>query len=69
MAIKMKNPKKVVLSGTRYADDVRMAVEMEQSTPLTTGQDILLEQLAAEGKTNVRQAVEKLLALRPKAWS
>jgi len=68
MAIKVKNARKIVVPGTRYANDVRMAIEMEQGNPLTAGQDILLEQLAAEGKTTAQQAVEKLLALRPKAW-
>ena len=46
MAIKVKNAKKIVVPGTRYANDVRMAIEMEQGNPLTAGQDILLEQLA-----------------------
>jgi hypothetical protein len=69
MAIKVKNARKIVAPGTRYANDVRMAIEMEQGNPLTAGQDILLEQLAAEGKTTAQQAVEKLLALRPKTWS
>ena len=69
MAIKVKNAKKLVVPGTRYTNDVRMAIEMEQGNPLTAGQDILLEQLAAEAKSTVQQAVDKLLALRPKAWA
>ena len=68
MAIKVKNARKIVVPGTRYANDVRMAIEMEQGNPLTAGQDILLKQLAAEGKTTAQQAVEQLLTLRPKAW-
>jgi hypothetical protein len=69
MAIKVKNAKKLVVPGTRYTNDVRMAIEMEQGNPLTAGQDILLEQLAAEAKSTVQQAVDKLLALRPKTWA
>ena len=68
-AIKMKNPKKKLAPGTRYANDVRMAIEMEQGPPLTTTQDITLEQLEAEGKVTVQEAVEKLLAMRPKPWN
>jgi hypothetical protein len=67
MATKNQIKKKVAAS-TRYPNDVRMAVEMEQGPPLTTTQDITLEQLAAEGKVTVREAVEKLLTLRPKPW-
>ena len=66
MTIKVKNAKKTLRPGTRYANDVRMAIEMEQGYPLTAAQDILLEQLEAEGKTTVQQAVEQLIVLRPK---
>ncbi len=65
MAIKVKNAKKKVQPETRYVNDVRMAIEMEQGNPLTTAQDQLLRKLAAEGKTTVRAAVDKLIELRP----
>lgn len=63
--LKIKNAKKIVQSETRYPNDVRMAIEMDQGYPLTTTQDVTLEQLAAEGKYTVKEAVDKLIALRP----
>ena len=42
-----------------------MAIEMDQGYPLTTTQDVTLEQMAAEGTYTVKQAVEKLVAVRP----
>lgn len=63
--LKIKNAKKIVRPDTRYANDVRMAIEMDQGYPLTTTQDVTLEQLTAEGKVTVKEAVDKLIALRP----
>jgi len=63
--LKIKNAKKIVRPGTRYTDDVRMAIEMDQGYPLTTTQDVTLEQLAAEEKHTVQQVVDKLIELRP----
>ncbi len=63
--LKIKNAKKIVRPDTRYANDVRMAIEMDQGYPLTTTQDVTLEQLTAEGKATVKEAVDKLIALRP----
>jgi hypothetical protein len=63
--LKIKNAKKKVRPDTRYPNDVRMAVEMDQGYPLTTTQDVTLEQLAAEESYTVKQIVERLVALRP----
>lgn len=63
--LKIKNAKKIVRPNTRYANDVRMALEMDQGYPMTTTQDVTLEQLTAEEKHTVQQVVEKLIELRP----
>ncbi len=63
--LKIKNGKKTVRPATRYVNDVRMAIEMDQGYPLTTLQDVTLEQMAAEEKYTVKQIVEKLVELRP----
>jgi len=63
--LKIKNSKKKVRPDTRYPNDVRMAIEMDQGYPLTTLQDVTLEQLAAEEQYTVKQIVEKLVELRP----
>ncbi len=63
--LKIKNAKKTVRPDTRYPNDVRMAIEMDQGYPLTTTQDVTLEQMAAEGSYTVKQVVEKLVELRP----
>ena len=63
--LKFKNGKKKVRPDTRYPNDVRMAIEMDQGYPLTTTQDVTLEQMAAEGAYTVKQAVERLVELRP----
>ncbi len=63
--LKIKNGKKTVRPATRYVNDVRMAIEMDQGYPLTTLQDVTLEQMAAEEKYTVKQLVEKLVELRP----
>ena len=66
MAIKTKNAKKIVEPNTRYPNDVRMAIEMEQGYPLSVAQDMLLRKLAALGKITVREAVDKLIEIRPR---
>lgn len=66
MIIKVKNAKKIVEPGTRYLNDVRMGIEMEQGYPMSVAQDMLLRKLAAEGKTTVRIAVDKLIEIRPR---
>ncbi len=63
--LKIKNGKKIVRPATRYTNDVRMAIEMDQGYPLTTLQDVTLEQMAAAEQYTVKQVVEKLVALRP----
>jgi hypothetical protein len=63
--LKIKNAKKKVRPDTRYPNDVRMAIEMDQGYPLTTTQDVTLEQMAAEEQYTVKQIVEKLVDLRP----
>jgi hypothetical protein len=63
--LKIKNSKKKVRPDTRYANDVRMAIEMDQGYPLTTTQDVTLEEMTAEGMYTVKQAVERLVELRP----
>ena len=63
--LKIKNAKKTVRSNTRYPNDARMALEMDQGYPMTTTQDVTLEQLAAEEKYTVQQIVDKLIELRP----
>ena len=63
--LKIKNGKKTVRANTRYVNDVRMALEMDQGYPMTTTQDVTLEQLAEAGDHTVKQAVERLIALRP----
>ncbi len=63
--LKIKNAKKVVRPDTRYPNDVRMAIEMDQGYPMTTTQDVTLEQLAAEAKYTVKEVVDKLIAVRP----
>lgn len=65
--LKIKNAKKTVRPNTRYPNDVRMAIEMDQGYPMTTLQDVTLEQMAAEEKYTVKQVVEKLVELRPKS--
>ena len=65
--LKIKNAKKTVRPNTRYPNDVRMAIEMDQGYPMTTLQDVTLEQMAAEEKYTVKQIVEKLVELRPKS--
>ena len=66
MPIKVKNAKKIIEPGTRYINDVRMGIEMEQGYPMSVAQDLLLRKLAAEGKTTVRIAVDKLIEIRPR---
>jgi hypothetical protein len=66
MPIKVRNAKKIVEPGTRYPNDVRMGIEMEQGYPLSVAQDMLLRKLAAEGKTTVRMAIDKLIEIRPR---
>ena len=63
--LKIKNARKTVRLDTRYPNDVRMAIEMDQGYPMTTTQDVTLERMAAEEKYTVQQAVEKLIELRP----
>jgi hypothetical protein len=63
--LKIKNAKKKVRPNTRYPNDVRMAIEMDQGYPLTATQDVTLEQMAAEEQFTVKQIVEKLVELRP----
>ncbi len=65
--LKIKNAKKIVRPGTRYVDDVRMALEMDQGYPMTATQDVTLEQMAAEEKYTVKQIVDKLIELRPES--
>ena len=67
--LKIKNAKKTVRPNTRYPNDVRMAIEMDQGYPMTTLQDVTLEQMAAEEKYTVKQIVEKLVECRPKSRS
>ena len=67
MTPKIKNAKKIVRAGTRYPNDVRMAIELDQGYQMTAAQDIALEQMAAEGKVTVKEAVERLMQLRPKS--
>lgn len=63
--LKIKNPKKIVRPDTRYADDVRMAVELDQGYPLTATQDVMLEQMQIEARYTVKEVVDKLIELRP----
>ncbi len=63
--LKIKNAKKKVRPNTRYPNDVRMAIEMDQGYPLTTTQDITLEQMAAAETYTVKQVVDRLIELRP----
>ena len=63
--LKIKNGKKTVRPDTRYLNDVRMAIEMDQGYPLTATQDVTLEQMTAEGTYTVKHIVEKLVELRP----
>jgi len=63
--LKIKNAKKTVRANTRYPNDVRMALEMDQGYPMTTTQDVTLESMAAEEKYTVQQVIEKLIELRP----
>ncbi len=63
--LKIKNAKKTVVANTRYPNDVRMALEMDQGYPMTTTQDVTLEQMTAEAKYTVQQVIEKLIELRP----
>ena len=67
--LKIKNAKKTVRLNTRYPNDARMALEMDQGYPMTTTQDVTLEQMAAEEKYTVQQIVEKLIELRPASRS
>lgn len=66
MPIKAKNAKKIVEPNTRYTNDVRIAIEMEQGYPLSVAQDMLLRKLAALGKITVREAVDQLIEIRPR---
>ena len=66
MPIKAKNAKKIVEPNTRYTNDVRMVIEMEQGYPLSVAQDMLLRKLAALGKITVREAVDQLIEIRPR---
>ncbi len=63
--LKIKNAKKTVRPDTRYPNDVRMAIEMDQGYPLTTTQDVTLEQMTAEESYTVKQIVDRLVELRP----
>ena len=63
--LKIKNGKKTVRPETRYVNDVRMAIEMDQGYPLTTTQDVMLEELAAAEQYTVKQVVERLVEARP----
>jgi hypothetical protein len=63
--LKIKNAKKIVRLDTRYANDVRMAIEMDQGYPMTTTQDVTLEQMTADAQYTVQQLVDKLIELRP----
>jgi hypothetical protein len=63
--LKIKNARKTVRPDTRYANDVRMAIEMDQGYPMTTTQDVTLKQMTADAQYTVQQLVDKLIALRP----
>jgi hypothetical protein len=65
LMLKIKNAKKKVRPATRYPNDVRMAVEMDQGYPMTSTQDVTLEQMAAAESYSVKQIVERLIELRP----
>ncbi|HKZ85682.1 MAG TPA: hypothetical protein VJ793_18755 [Anaerolineae bacterium] len=66
MALKVRNAKRRLTSQPRYPTELRLDIEIDQGYPLTTAQDIALREMLADGKVTVREAADRLVALRPK---
>jgi hypothetical protein len=66
MALKLRNAKKLLTSQSRYVNDMRIDIELDQGYPLTTAQDIALKQLLTDDKITVQQGADRLITLRPK---
>lgn len=69
MAIRLRNAKRKLDGQPRYLSQLRMDVELDQGYPLTTTQDIALEQIVAEGRLTVQEAADRLIGLRPHSKS
>ncbi len=65
MALKLRNAKKLLNAQSRYVNEMRMDIELDQGHPLTAAQDLALKQMVASGTTTVQQAADRLIALRP----
>jgi hypothetical protein len=66
MAIKVRNAKRMLTSQPRYPTELRLDIEIEQGYPLTTAQDIALREMLKDDRVTVREAADRLIALRPK---
>jgi hypothetical protein len=66
MAVKQRNARRLVAPNTRYINELRLDIEIDQGYPLTTAQDKALNEMAAQGNVTVQVAAERLRALRPK---
>jgi hypothetical protein len=64
MPLKIRNAKKKLLGQSRYVNELRLDIELDQGYPLTTAQDVALEQMLANGNLTVQEAAERLIALR-----
>jgi len=70
MALKVRNKKKIILPNTRYADQLRMDVEIDQGYPLTATQDLEYRKMLAKGDVTAQEAADRLIELRPgSAWT
>ena len=67
MALKLRNAKKLLNAQSRYVNEMRLNIELDQGYPLTTAQDIALKQMLADDKITVQQAADRMIALRPKS--
>jgi len=66
MALQVRNVKRKLTAQPRYAVELRLDVEIDQGYPLTTAQDIALREMLKDDKVTVREAADRLVALRPK---
>jgi len=65
MAVKIRNAKRKLASQTRYANELRIDIEIAQGHPLTTAQDYELQNMLADETVTVQDAAKRLIALRP----
>lgn len=70
MAFKIRDKKRLILPNTRYAEQMRIDLELDQGYPLTAAQDVEFRKILEKGDVTVQEAVERLIELRPgSAWT